>query len=176
MLGGRPAVDSSLKVRWPIVTDADRRAVAGVLDRGPLWALSCDDGLMAPEMTALEQEFAAFVGTSYALACNGGTAAIHMALAGAGVGPGDEVIASAFSFLATPVAVLHQSAVPIFADIDPQTFNIDPSDVNRRVTSRTKALLPVHIHGIPADMLYHREAETRNRPEKPCKPSTSSLS
>jgi dTDP-4-amino-4,6-dideoxygalactose transaminase len=152
ILGSRPTVDSSLKVRWPIVTEADRLAVMRVLDRGPLWAISGDDGLIAPEMMALEQDFAAFVGSSYALACNGGTAAIHMALAAAGVGPGDEVITSAFSFLATPVAVLHQSAVPIFADIDPRTFNIDPTDVERRVTARTKAILPVHIHGVPADI------------------------
>jgi perosamine synthetase len=152
LLGGQPAVDARLKVRWPIVTDADRQAVGRVLDEGPLWALSGDDGLFAPEMTALEREFAAFVGTRHALACNGGTAAIHMALAAAGVGPGDEVITSAFSFLATPVAVLHQAAVPIFADIDPRTYNIDPADVERRVTPRTKALLPVHVHGLPADM------------------------
>src|SRR5579871_1784623 len=146
-LGGRPVVDSTLKAAWPIVTDADKQAVMNVLDRGPLWALSTDDGLFAPE-----QEFAAFVGTKYSLACNGGTAAIHMALAAAGVGPGDEVITSAFSFLATPVAVLHQSAVPIFADIDPRTYNIDPADLERKITPRTKVLLPVHIHGIPADM------------------------
>src|SRR5215813_10223200 len=133
ILGGRSAVDSSLKVAWPIVTDDDRRAVMGVLDRGPLWALSGDDGLIAPEMTALEQEFAQFVGTSHALACNGGTAAIHMALAAAGIGPGDEVITSAFSFVATPVAVLHQSAVPIFADIEPRTFNIDPAAIERLI-------------------------------------------
>ncbi len=151
-LGGTPAVDATLKVGWPIVTEADKRAVARVLDRGPLWALSTDEGLFAPEMTALEREFAAFVGVPHALACNGGTAALHMALAAAGVGPGDEVITSAFSFLATPVAVLHQSAVPIFADIDPRTFNIDPADVERRVTPRTRALVPVHIHGVPADM------------------------
>ncbi|MGE5243098.1 MAG: DegT/DnrJ/EryC1/StrS family aminotransferase [Betaproteobacteria bacterium] len=152
ILGGRPVVDQSLKVRWPIVTDEDRRAVMRVLEEGPLWALSTDDGLFAPEMTALEREFAAFLGVRHALACNGGTAALHMALAAAGVGPGDEVITSAFSFLATPAAVLHQSAVPIFADIDPRTFNIDPSDVERRITSRTKAIVPVHIHGVPADM------------------------
>ena len=152
LLGGRPVVDARLKVSWPIITDADKRAVLRVLDDGPLWALSTAEGLFAPEMTALEHEFAAFVGARYALACNGGTAAIHMALAAAGVGPGDEVITSAFSFLATPVAVLHQSAIPIFADIDPRTFNIDPADVERRITGRTKALLPVHIHGVPAEM------------------------
>ena len=152
LLGGRPAVDPSLKVGWPIVTDADKRAVMKVLDEGPLWALGGDDGLIAPEMIALEREFASFVGASYALACNGGTAALHMALAAAGVGPGDEVVTSAFSFLATPVAVLHQSGVPIFADIDPRTFNIDVADMERRITPRTKALLPVHIHGVPAEM------------------------
>lgn len=152
LLGGAPEVDSTLKVRWPIVTEADKRAVARVLDEGPLWALSTDDGLFAPEMTALEREFADLVGVPHCLACNGGTAALHMAVAAAGVGPGDEVITSAFSFLATPVAVLHQGAIPIFADIDPRTFNIDPGDMERRITSRTKALLPVHIHGVPADM------------------------
>jgi dTDP-4-amino-4,6-dideoxygalactose transaminase len=152
VLGGKPLVDTSLKVGWPIVTEADKRAVMRVLDEGPLWALSTDDGLVAPEMLALEGEFADYCGVAHALACNGGTAAIHMALAAAGVGPGDEVITSAFSFLATPVAVLHQSAIPIFADIDPRTFNIDPADVERRLTPRTKAIIPVHIHGVCADM------------------------
>jgi dTDP-4-amino-4,6-dideoxygalactose transaminase len=152
LLGGRKVVDPALKVRWPIVTDADRAAVARVLDEGPLWGVSTDAGLFAPEMSALEREFAEFVGVRHCLACNGGTAAIHMALAAAGVGPGDEVITSAFSFVATPVAVLHQSAVPIFADIDPRTFNIDPADVERRITPRTRAILPVHIHGVPAEM------------------------
>src|SRR5947207_10798682 len=104
ILGGKAAVDSDLKVRWPIVTDADKRAVMRVLDEGPLWALSTDAGLLAPEMSALEHEFAEYVGVRHALACNGGTAALHMAMAAAGIGPGDEVITSAFSFLATPVA------------------------------------------------------------------------
>src|SRR5215510_10198588 len=149
LFGGTPVVDSSLKVPWPIVTDADKRAVARVLDEGPLWALSTDEGLFAPEMSALEREFADFLGARHCLACNGGTAAIHMALAAAGVEPGDEVITSAFSFLATPVAVLHQGAIPIFADIEPRTFNIDPADVDTHVTSRTKAILPVHVHGVP---------------------------
>jgi len=152
LLGGRPVVEEALKVRWPMVTDEDRAAVARVLDQGPLWAQSTDAGLFAPEMNALEHEFAQFLGAKHCLACNGGTAAIHMALAAAGVGPGDEVITSAFSFLATPVAVLHQSAIPIFADIDPRTYNIDPADIERRITERTTAILPVHVHGVPAEM------------------------
>ena len=152
ILGGRPSVNTALKVPWPMVTEADKRAVMHVLEHGPLWALSTDDGLVAPEMMALEREFAEYIGIAHALACNGGTAALHMAVSAAGIGPGDEVITSAFSFLATPVAVLHQSAIPIFADIDPRTFNIDPTDMERRITPRTKAIIPVHIHGVPADM------------------------
>ena len=152
ILGGSPVVPPGGKQRWPIVTDEDKRAVLRVLDEGPLWAQSTDEGLFAPEMQALEKEFADFVGARYCLAVNGGTAALHMALAAAGVGPGDEVITSAFSFLATPVAVLHQCAVPIFADIDPRTFDIDPADIERRITPRTRALLPVHIHGVPCEM------------------------
>jgi dTDP-4-amino-4,6-dideoxygalactose transaminase len=152
LLGGPSLVEHGLKVRWPIITEADKRAVLKVLDEGPLWALSTSEGLVAPEMSALEREFADFIGVRHCLACNGGTSAIHMALAAAGVGPGEEVITSAFSFLATPVAVLHQSAVPIFADIDPRTFTINPADVERRITSRTKAIIPVHIHGVPAEM------------------------
>jgi dTDP-4-amino-4,6-dideoxygalactose transaminase len=134
------------------VTEEDKRAVARVLDEGPLWALTTDHGLFAPEMEGLQREFAQLVGVRHCLACNGGTAALHMALAAAGVEAGDEVITSAFSFLATPAAILHQSAIPIFADIEPRTFNIDPADIERRITRYTRAIIPVHIHGVPADM------------------------
>ncbi len=152
LLGGTPAADTSKKVKWPIVTDEDKRAVMRVLDEGPLWALGADDGLFAPEMNSLEKEFASFVGAKHALACNGGTAALHMAVSAAGVAPGDEVITTAYSFLATPVSVLHNGGVPIFADIDPKTYNIDVKDMERKITPRTKALIPVHVHGVPADM------------------------
>jgi dTDP-4-amino-4,6-dideoxygalactose transaminase len=152
LLGGQPAADARLKVKWPIVTDADKKAVMKVLDEGPLWALGADDGLYAPEMNTLEKEFAAFVGTTHALACCGGTAALHMAVAAAGVAPGDEVVTSAYSFVATPVSILHNGGVPIFADIDPRTYNIDVADMERKITPRTKALIPVHVHGVPADM------------------------
>src|SRR4029077_7299595 len=92
------------------------------------------------------------VGTKYSLACNGGTAALHMAVSAAGVAPGAEGITSAFSFLATPVSILHNGGIPVFADIDPKTYNIDVTDMERKITPRTKALIPVHIHGVPADM------------------------
>ncbi len=132
--------------RWPIVTDGDRAAVARVLDRGVL------SGAGAPELRALEAEFAEAIGARYCLATNSGTAALHIALAAAGVGPGDEVIVPALSFVATAQAVLHQGARPVFVDIDPITYNIDPRGVAAALTARTRAIVPVHLHGLPADM------------------------
>ena len=132
--------------RWPILTAADRDAVLRVLDRGVL------SGAGAPEMRALEAEFAAFVGARFCLATNSGTAALGIALAAAGVGPGDEVIVPALSFIATAQAVLHVGAEPVFADVDPATYTIDPEDAAGRVTPRTRAIIPVHLHGLPADM------------------------
>jgi dTDP-4-amino-4,6-dideoxygalactose transaminase len=128
------------------VTREDRGAVARVLDRGVL------SGAGAPEVRGLEAEFAAAVGARFCLATNSGTSALHIALAAAGVGPGDEVIVPALSFIATAQAVLHQGATPEFADIDPVTYNLDPADAARRVTPRTRAIVPVHLHGLPADM------------------------
>src|SRR5438093_11219844 len=132
--------------RWPILTDADRAAVARVLNRGVL------SGVGAPEARGLEAEFAAVVGRRFCLATNSGTSALHIALAAAGVGPGDEVIVPALSFIATAQAVLHQGAIPVFADVEPDTYNIDIADAARRVTARTRAIVPVHLHGLPADM------------------------
>src|SRR5438552_7018571 len=103
-------------------------------------------------MRGLEAEFATAVGARFCLATNSGTSALHIALAAAGIGAGDEVIIPAFSFIATAQAVLHQGATPVFADIDPVTYNLDPADAPRRVTSRTRAIVPVHLHGLPADL------------------------
>ena len=144
--GGNPVLDDSLKVKWPIITQEDKDAVMRVLDSEVIW------GLYAPEMRALEAEFAAYCGTKYCLAMNSGTAALHCALSAAGVGPGDEVITSAYSFLASATAVLHHNAIPVFVDIDPKTYNIDVRRIEAAITARTKAIIPVHIHGMPADM------------------------
>ncbi len=132
--------------RWPAITNGDRAAVARVLDRGVL------SGAGAPEMRALEAEFATAVGARFCLATNSGTSALHIALAAARVGPGDGVIVPALSFIATAQSVLHQGAIPVFADIDPVTYNIDPTDAARRVTPLTRVIVPVHLHGLPADM------------------------
>src|SRR5207247_408584 len=100
----------------------------------------CDARAGAPEIRGLEAEFAAAVGARFCLATNSGTAALHIALAAAGIGAGDEVIVPALSFIAPAQAVLHQGATPVFADIDPVTYNIDPADAARRVTKRTRAV------------------------------------
>lgn len=155
--GGTRVVPEKLKVNWPIVTQEDKEAVLRVLDSGILWGITSDEAetegeIVAPEMHALEREFAEYCGTKYCLAVNGGTAAIHLGIAAAGVGPGDEVITSPFSFLATAAAVLHQNAIPVFVDIEPRTFNMDVTKIEEKITPRTKAIVPVHIHGVPADM------------------------
>jgi perosamine synthetase len=144
--GGAPAVPEGLTRLWPPIGEAERSAVLRVLDSGIL------SGSHAPEVTALEKEFAKYTGSSHCLTTNSGTAALHIAVAAAGIGPGDEVITSAFTFLASALAVLHHNAVPIFADIDPVSFNISPAEIERKITPRTRAIMPVHIHGLPADM------------------------
>ncbi|MBI3990043.1 MAG: DegT/DnrJ/EryC1/StrS family aminotransferase [candidate division NC10 bacterium] len=144
---GVPVVPKGLHRRWPIISQEDKEAVLRVLDRGIL------AGPHAPEVRALEEEFAHYVGVRHCLATNSGTAALHMAIAADGVGPGDEVITSAFTYIATPLAILHQNAIPVFVDIDPRTFNLDPAKVEERITERTRAIVAVHIHGLPADMV-----------------------
>jgi len=131
---------------WPQITDAERSAVLRVLDSRIL------SGAHAPEIKELEREFALFTDAKHCLSSNSGTAALHMAVAAAEIGPGDEVITSAFTFLASALAVLHHNAIPVFADIDPVTFNLSPAEIERKITSRTRAIMPVHIHGLPADM------------------------
>jgi perosamine synthetase len=144
--GGRPVVAAGAHVRWPVLGEQDRRAVLAVLDRGVL------SGPFAPEVRGLERAFAAFAGTSHAMATNSGTAALHCALAAAGVGPGHEVLVPAFTFVASALSVLHQNAVPVFVDIEPRTLGMDPRLAAAAITGRTRTIMPVHIHGIPCDL------------------------
>jgi perosamine synthetase len=144
--GGAPVVPKQLHVRWPVITAADKAAVLAVLDSGII------NGPYAPQVKALEDEWARYVGVRHALSTNSGTAALHTAVAACGIGTGDQVITTAFTFLATALAVLHNNAVPVFVDIDPRTYNLDPARIEERITARTKAVIPVHIHGVPADM------------------------
>ncbi len=100
----------------------------------------------------LERAFAKRFGVRYAITHSNGTATMHSCLAAVGVGPGDEVIVPALTVISNAYVVLHQNAVPVFADIDPHTFNIDPKDVARKITPRTKAIIPVGLYGLPPDL------------------------
>jgi perosamine synthetase len=144
--GGPRTVPPGLKKLWPEITQEDKEAVLAVLERSVL------TGVHGPEVTALEQAWATFTGSSHSLCFNSGTAALHAALYAAGVGPGDEVITSAFSFSGSFHPILQQNAVPIFVDVDPRTYNIDAARIEAKISDRTKVLMPVHIHGLPADM------------------------
>jgi dTDP-4-amino-4,6-dideoxygalactose transaminase len=131
---------------WPHITDADREAVAEVLRDGEM------ERQRETQFKALAEEWAQYVGVAHAIPCNSGTAALHMGVAGVGVEPGDEVICPAFTYWATAAAVLHQNAIPVFVDIELRTWTMDPAQIEACINSRTRAVMPVHIHGMPADM------------------------
>ncbi len=104
------------------------------------------------EIKEFEKKFAEYIGSQFAIAVSSGTAALHVALAAADIGAGDEVLVPPYTFIATATAVLHQNAIPIFVDIDPVTFCMDPADLINKVTKNTKAIIPVHLFGHPADL------------------------
>jgi len=155
LFGATPVLSRRAHRAWPIVGEDERRAVARVLDRGVL------SGPFAPESVALEKEFAAFVGAKHCLTTHCGTSALQIALAAAGVRAGDEVVMPAYSFVATPMAAILMGAVPVFADVDPATGCLDPALAEAAVTPRTRALLPVHIHGCSADLGALQEVARR---------------
>lgn len=146
------AIDGGPKVRqrpfppWPVLDDEDAAAVAAVLRSGRLTQLTGD------AVAAFEAEFAAWHGVRHCVAVSSGTAAIQAALAALDIGPGDEVIVPAHTFIASATPVLHQGATPVFADVDPRTFCLTPDDVERKMTPRTRAVIAVHLNGHLADM------------------------
>jgi len=105
-----------------------------------------------PDVEALEAEFAAYCGSEFGVSVNSGTAALHVALLALGVGPGDEVITASHTFVATVEAIVMVGATPVYVDIDPATYNLDPGGLDKAITQRTRAILPVHLYGHPADM------------------------
>jgi dTDP-4-amino-4,6-dideoxygalactose transaminase len=108
--------------------------------------------VLGKEVTAFEEEFAEFCGVQHSVAVNTGTSALHLALLAAGVGPGDEVITVPYTFVATVASVLYTGATPVFVDVDPLTYTMDVGKIEAAISSRTKAILPVHLYGNPADM------------------------
>lgn len=145
------AIDGGTPVRtaafhpWPLWDEREEQALLRALHSGQ-W------GIGGAESEAFEQELATAIGTTHALAVTTGTSALIACLRGAGIGYGDEVIVPPYTFIATASAVLLVGAVPIFADIDPATYTMDPAAIEPLITPRTRAVMPVHIGGLPADM------------------------
>ncbi|MFH0863244.1 MAG: DegT/DnrJ/EryC1/StrS family aminotransferase [Candidatus Altiarchaeota archaeon] len=133
-----------ISIASPDIGDEEKKAVQEVMSSGMI--------AEGPRVKQFEQDFAAYVGTKHAVAVSSGTAALHVALLAHGIGPGDEVITSPFTFIATANSVLFTGAKPVFCDIEPETFNIDPDLMAEMFTSKTKAIIPVHLFGHPADM------------------------
>ena len=137
-----PLVD--LKVQYSSIKEEIDEAVSRVIERGQF--------ILGSEVEALEKEIASFLGVKHAVGVASGTEALLLALLACGVGPGDEVITTPFTFIATVEAITQCGATPVFVDINPKTYNIDSAKIDPIITKRTKAILPVHLYGQPADM------------------------
>ncbi len=137
-----PLVD--LRSQYASIRREVDEAVTRVLESGRF--------ALGPEVDAFEHEFAAFCGARHGIAVNSGTSALHLALLAAGAGPGDEVITVPFTFVATVAAIRYTGATPVFVDIDPRTRTMDVNQVAEAITPRTKAVIPVHLFGHPADL------------------------
>jgi len=123
--------------------EADKKAVTSVIERGMSWA-------NGPEIEQLEAQLARYSGRKYALSFNNGTSALHAMLLAYGIGAGDEVVVPSFTFISTCNSVLFTGATPVFADIEDETCGLDPESVSQQITSKTKAILPMHYAGCPA--------------------------
>lgn len=137
-----PFVD--LRAQYQDIKDDVDRAVLDVFENAQF--------ALGPQVAAFEELFADYVQSTRALGVNSGTSALHLAMLAAGIGPGDEVITTPFTFIATVSAIDYSRATPVFVDIDPVTLNIDPDRIEAAITPRTKAIVPVHLHGLPADL------------------------
>lgn len=154
LLGGTPVRTKAYPVHRT-TGEEEKAAVLRVLERG---VLSAFEGTYneyfygGPEVRGLEEEWAARFGVRHAIAVNSGTSGLFAAVGAIGVGPGDEVIVTPFTMAGSVAAILGSNAVPVFADVEPDTFNLDPAAVERALTPRTKAIMVVHIFGHPAEM------------------------
>ena len=131
---------------------AQHRSIRAELDAAVGSVLESGRFILGPEVQAFEREFGDYCGTRHAVGVNSGTSALHLALLAAGVGPGDEVIAPAFTFVATVAAIEYTGARAILVDVDPLTLTMDPARLEAAITTKTRALIPVHLYGQPADM------------------------
>lgn len=143
-----------IPVAKPIIGEEEKQAVMAVLDSGQL-----AQGKVVEEF---EHAFAEWVGVKHAIATSNGTTALHVALLAHGIGEGDEVITSPFTFIASANSILYTGARPVFVDIEPDTYNIDATKIEAAITERTKAIMPVHLYGNPADMRAIMEIAERH--------------
>jgi len=134
-----------IPIAKPQIGEEEKKAVLEVLDSGTI--------AQGPCVKAFEEKFARMCGVKYAIATTSGTTALHVALLAHGIGPGDEVITSPFTFIASANSVLYTGAKPVFVDIDPYTFNIDAKNIEAAITEHTMAIMPVHLFGLPCDMV-----------------------
>lgn len=143
-----------IQISKPIITEKDVQDVSDVLRSGMI--------VQGPKVRELEEAFCKYCNVKFAVAVNSGTAALHAALNALGVGFGDEVITSPFTFVATANAILMCGATPVFADIDENTFCIDPLEVNKKITKKTRVILPVSLYGLPYDKKIDEIAKTNS--------------
>ncbi|MEE7628049.1 DegT/DnrJ/EryC1/StrS family aminotransferase [Methylobacter sp. Wu8] len=134
----------NLKAQYAEIKDEIERGLAETIE-------NCSF-ILGPNVQAFEKETAEYLGVKHAIAVASGTDALHLALIAEGIGAGDEVITTAFTFIATAEAIKYVGAIPVFVDIDPKTFNISPEAIEKAITPKTKAVMPVHLFGQPADM------------------------
>lgn len=133
-----------INLACPDITEREIELVLEVLQSNQLG--------LGPKMVQFEENMASYVGTKYAVACNSGTSGLHMLIRAMDIQDGDEVITTPFSFIASSNCILFERATPVFADIDPDTYNIDPNLIEEKITDKTKAILPVHVFGQSANM------------------------
>jgi len=135
----------NLKAQYVDIKDEIEQGIANTIE-------NCSF-ILGPNVQAFEQEVAEYLGVKHAISCASGTDALHLALLAEGIGPGDEVITSAFTFIATAEAIKYVGAIPVFVDIDAKTFNITAETIAQAITSKTKAIMPVHLFGQPVDVI-----------------------
>ena len=150
LYGGEPLIKHKIPM-GPTIEDDDIEEVVKVLKSRLLSMLAGSYG------RRFEEEFARKIGVKHAVAVANGSVALYVALKACGVGPGDEVIVPSFTFTSTVTSVIYANAIPVFADIDPETYTIDPEDVRKKITDKTKAIIAVHLFGHPAEMDELRE-------------------
>jgi dTDP-4-amino-4,6-dideoxygalactose transaminase len=139
-----PIPPLDLKAQWLSIKSEISAAINGVVESQQF--------ILGPQVQALEEEVAKYCGTNFAVGVASGTDALLLALHAAGIGPGDEVLMPTFSFIATADSVSLLGAIPVFVDIDPSTFAVDPAQLESKITPRTRAIVPVHLYGHPVDM------------------------